>query len=97
MAAGKADDRIHRQEIRRIAELLDEAQLMGEDRRHFIRHALGITLGGTFKGQLFERLLRRKTGHGRFFRILIGKFVEREAAARGDFDRACYGLGIAAE
>ena len=97
LAAGKTDDRVHRQEIGRIAELLDEAQLMGEDRHHFIGHAFGIARGGTFKGQLFERLLRREAGHGALFWILIGKLVEREAAARGDFDCACQGLGIAAK
>ena len=41
--------------------------------------------------------LRRQTGDRDLFRILIGELVEREAATRGDVNRACQRLGIAAE
>jgi hypothetical protein len=78
-------------------QLLDEAQFVSEDRRHFIGHPFGMTLGRTFPGEPFERRLRREAGHRRFFRILIGELVEREAAARGDVNRARQRLGIAAE
>ncbi len=97
LAAGEADDRVHGQEVWRIAQRLDQAQLVLEDCRHLVGHAFGIARGSAFPGELFERLLRRQARHGRLFGILIGEFVEREAAAFGDLDRACQRLGIAAE
>ena len=66
-------------------------------RDDLVGHAFGIALGGAFPGQLFQRLLRREARHGPLFGILIGQFVEREAAALGDLDRARQRLGIAAE
>ena len=38
-----------------------------------------------------------REGHGRLEGILIGKLVEREAAAFSDFNCACQRFGIAAE
>ena len=70
---------------------------MREDCRHLVGHAFGIARGGAFPGELLERLLRRQAGHGCLFGILIGELVEREAAARGDVNRACQRFGIAAK
>jgi hypothetical protein len=78
----------------RVAQLLDETQLVGEDRYHFTGHALGIARGGAFPSEFFERLPRRQAGHGRLFWILICKLVERETAARGNVSRAADRRGI---
>ncbi len=97
LAAGEADDRVHRQEVWRIAQRLDQAQLVLEDCRHLVGQAFGISLGSAFPGEFFERLLRRQTRHGCLFRILVGKLVEREAAAFGDAKVRAKRLGIAAK
>ena len=56
---------LHRQEIRRVAELLDQPQFMAQDLDDLVRHTFGIALRGAFPGELLQRLLRRAARHRR--------------------------------
>ena len=86
---------MHGQEVGRVAERLDQPQLMLEQTDHLVRHALGIAPGSTFPGQPGERLLRCQAGDRDLGRILVGQLREREAAAVGDLERARQCLGVA--
>ena len=70
---------------------------MLERRAHLVRQPFGIAPGRALPGQLLQRLLRRQRRVGALLRILIGQFVEREAAALDDLERARQRLGIAGE
>ena len=97
LRAGEADDRVHRQEVRRVAELLDQPQLVLERRAHALGQAFGVALGRARPGQLLQRLLRGERGIVALLGILVGELVEREAAALGDLQRPRQRLRIAAE
>jgi hypothetical protein len=68
-----------------------------EEHDDLVRHPFGIALRRAFPGLCLQRLLRRETRHGPFFGVLIGQFIEREAAAFCDLDRTHQRLRIAAE
>jgi hypothetical protein len=57
----------------------------------------GIALDRTFPGQLLQRLLRRQRGIVALFRILVGEFVEAEAATFDDLECPRHGFGVARE
>jgi hypothetical protein len=61
LATGEADNRIHRQEIGRIAQRLDQTQFMLQDGDDLVRHAFGIAISRAFPNQSLQRLLRRYT------------------------------------
>ena len=54
--------------------------------------AFRIAVRRAFPGQLLQRLLRRQAGNADFMGILIGQFVQREAATIGDLDAARHGF-----
>ncbi len=56
---------------------------------HAIGHALRVTLGGTFPSKLLERLLRRESRIVALLGMLVGQFVEIEAAPVGDLQASC--------
>ena len=62
LRAGEAHDRVHGQEVGRVVELLDQAELVAQDRRHLVGQALGVALRGALPGQRLQRLLRRQPG-----------------------------------
>ncbi len=70
---------------------------MFEDGDHLVGHAFGIALRRALPGQLLERLLRREAGDRSLLGILIGEFVEREAAALGDPQGSRQRFGITAK
>ncbi len=71
-ASRELDDRVHSQEVRRVAKLLDQSQLVTKSALYLVRHVLGITRLGPLPGQAFEGLLRRKARDRRLFGILVG-------------------------
>ena len=86
LAAGKADDVVNRQEIRRVVELADQRSFMGDCREHFLRRATGIAPFQADGGQPFQRFLRGKRLVTQFLKdriigILVGQFVEGKADA----------------
>ena len=90
-------DGVHRQEIGRVAQRLDQAELVLEEAHHLVRHAFGIAARRPFPGELLERLLGGEARHRLFFGILVGELFKREAALLGDRDRPRQSVGIAAE
>jgi hypothetical protein len=75
----------------------DQPQFVLDLGSDFVRQSFGIAFGGAVPSQLLQRLLRRQTGHGPLFRILIGQFVHGEGAAIGDLGRAADSFRIARE
>ncbi len=86
-----------RQEIGRIVQLADQIELVTQGPAHRVGQTLGIAIRSAGPGQLFEGLLRRHARRRDLVGILIGQFVEREAAPVGDLDRAGQSLGIGLE
>jgi hypothetical protein len=97
LAAGEADDGIHRSEVRRVFEILDQPQFVREGLGHLVGHTLRIALGCTVLGQLLQRLLRCQAGDHGFVGILVGQLGQGEPAAIRDLDRAGERLRVAAE
>jgi hypothetical protein len=83
--ARKADDGFDREEIRRIAQALDEIEFVPQLCRYVIGQGSGIALGRAFPGQLFQTFLRGEAVLKLFRRIGVGQVIEREAAPFGDF------------
>ena len=73
----------------------DQAQFVLDERHHLVRHTLEIAARCTFPGELSERLLRRQAGQHLLLWILVGEFVEGEAALARNFDRASERFGVA--
>ena len=97
LAAGVADDAVHRQEIGGVPKLLDQAQLVAQLGCHRVRDGLRVAPGGAFPGQPLQGLLR---GQGRVFDlvgVLIAQVGEVEAAPAGEFDGAGDGVRVAGE
>ena len=84
----KAHDRMDGQEVRRVAQLLDEIEFVAKGLDHVVGKPLGIPPGRAFPGQTFQGLLRGERGVGALLGILVRQFVEREAAAIDDL-RPC--------
>src|SRR5207245_5991969 len=49
--AREADDVVDGEEIERVMQLVDEAQLMGDALAHLVRRAIGIAPGGALAGE----------------------------------------------
>ena len=87
-ALREAHEVVHGQKIGRVAELLDQQELVLEQLCHFGRRALGIALGDTLKGQPREVLLDREPRRRRIDRIVISQFVQGKTAGLDDLERA---------
>ena len=97
LRAGEADDGVHRQEVGRVVELLDQGELVPQAGADLVGQALGVARRRPLPGQLLQRLLWAQRRIVAFLGVLVGEFVEREAAAVGDLEGARERLGIAAE
>ena len=86
-AAGEADDGVNGQEVGRIAQGLDQSELVFQRRPHLVRQAFRIPVRRPRPGQGLQRLLRGLSRR-RLARILVGQLVQAEAAEIGDLDRA---------
>ncbi|EKD59570.1 MAG: hypothetical protein ACD_54C01271G0001, partial [uncultured bacterium] len=95
-AAGKADNIVHSQEIGSEAQLVDQAQFLGD---------LGFCVGinpvrepacQTFGGQPFQPRLCGFILTG-LMRVVIRQLVEREGAAGGNLQRAAQRGGVVAK
>ncbi len=95
-ATGEADDGVNGQEIGRIAQCLDQSELVFQRRPHLVRQSFRIPVCRPLPGQGLQRLLRG-LARRRLARILVGQLVQAEAAAIGDLDRPRQGLRIAGE
>ena len=56
--AGEGDDAVHGQEVGRVFEALDQAELVAQGLGDVVGQAFGVTSDGAFEGQLFEGCLR---------------------------------------
>ena len=92
-----ADDAVHGQEIRRVVELGDEGELVGELGRDPLRDAFGVAACGTLPGQSLERLLWREGRVLLLVGILVAQVAKVEAAAFGDLQRARDRVRVAGE
>ena len=97
LAAGEADDRVHRQEVGGVFQGLDQPQLVAKDRLDLVRHALRVAPFRPFPGQALQRGLRGHAGRRDLVGILVLQLFQREAAAVGDLQGAGQGLGIFGE
>ena len=97
LAARELHDGIHGQEIGRILQGFDQAELVLEQSHDLVGNAFRISSARTFPGELLECLLRRQPRQHLFFRILIGQLVEGKAALPRDLDGTRKGFGIARE
>ncbi len=94
---GVAHDVVHRQEIPRVVELRDDAQLLLDGVAYLRRNSPGITHRRALPGQVGEMLVRCQPGRDRFVRVLIGQFGKRKITALHDVLGAQDRLGIVAE
>ena len=86
-----------RQEVGRVAEFLDQVQLVLQCPDDLVGNAFGIAPSRAFPGQPCQGLLRGEAGFAGLVGILVGEIVEAEANAPGDLDRARDRLGPARE
>jgi hypothetical protein len=93
----EADEVVDGQEVRRVAQLADELQLVLERGAHAVRHAFGIAHARARPGQARQRLDGGLAVADHFVRVLIGDLVEREGHARGDGRGARDGVLVACE
>ena len=91
------DDAVHRQEMRRVVELVDQRQLVMKLADNGVGHAVGVRARGAVPGQRFQRLLRRLPGNAHLGGILVAQRVERKPAPLDDFQRAGNGVRMAGE
>ena len=78
-----------RQEERLVAQIRDQFQLLGKQRRHLLRHAGRITFLRSVPGQMSQMLRRRLTGRTQFLGIVVAKLVERESALFRQLQAGC--------
>ena len=97
VADGIAHDVMHRQEIPRVVELRDDAQLLLDGFADMRRNAIGIAHRSALPGQVGQMFVRRQARRDRFVRIFIGQFLQRKAAAPDDLLRAQHSVGMVAE
>ncbi len=85
------------EEIARVGQFLDEAQLVLDLLAHLRWNAFGIALRRALPGEMDEVLLRRAALRHDLVGIFVAQLAEAEAAALGELHRARHGLGIIAE
>ena len=93
LAAREGDDAVHRQEVRRVFEALDQTEFVAQGPGNVVGQAFGIPRHRAFERQLLEGMLRGQTFDPDLVRILVCKFVEAEPATVGDFDAARHRFG----
>ena len=87
LAARKAHDVVHRQEVHLVAALGDQPQLVHQLPAHLPGNTRRIAPARPFHGELPQRLRgRHAPGHG-FHRVLVLDGFEAEIAARGHHQR----------
>ena len=84
LRARVADDVMDRQEVRLVAQVGDQRELVLDDGLHFLRHALRVARLRLRVGHAPQPRGRRLAGGHDLLRILVAQFVERERAALGD-------------
>ena len=97
LASREADDGVHGQEVGGVFEGLDQSQLVAQDRRDLVRHALGVAPLSALPGQDLEGGLGRHARRRDLVRILVFQLLEGEAAAVGDLQGPGQGLGVFGE
>ena len=93
----KRDDVVDGEEVRRVTELGDEGQFLGEALLHLVGNPLRIALACALPGEMLELRLRRPARRDGLFGIFVAQLVEREAAGRRDLQRIGDGLRMVAE
>ena len=93
----EADQIPHGQEVRRVAQFVDELEFVFDQPAHFVGYAARITLASTDPRQVAEMLDRSQPARAEFLRVLVPQFVEREVAAVADLDRVCDRVGAVAK
>ena len=88
----EADDLPHREEVAAVVELVDEAQLLLELRRHVGGDRAAVALPGPGDGELGAATPRSSSPRAAAPRGSGSDLVEREGAARGDLARALDGV-----
>jgi len=81
--ACERDDLVHRQEVRRIAEVRDDGELVLDLARHLLRNAARVALAGALPGEGAEILHRRPSLRGELggndlVGVLVSQRIERE-------------------
>ncbi len=87
-APGEAHDVVHGQKIGRVAELLDQQELVLEERADLGRRAFRITPGGALPGEPGKMLLDGEPRGRRLDRVVVSQFVQGKTAGLGDLERA---------
>ena len=78
---GKPDDVMYREEIRFVAEFLDQRELVLHEPRHLVRHAFGPALPRAFPGQDAQMARRSASLGHELAGIFVTQFVERKLDA----------------
>ena len=84
MVFGPGDNVVNGEKIGGVIKLTDKGQLFPDGRRYLVWNTAGIPPGGPLPGQLFDMLLRRRSGRHRFVRILVSKLIQRKWTAIGN-------------
>lgn len=95
---GEPNQIVHRQEIRRVVQFVDQPKLVLNLPANFLRDPVRIALGGPLPRQLTKMLHRRKSRRTNLVRILIAKLIERKPGrATRDLNRPCDRLRLVRE
>ncbi len=84
---GEPHDRVHRQEVRRVVQLPDQAELVRDLRRHRLRHARRIRHRQALAHQPLQVLLVRQPRRLAFLRVPVAQLRQAEPAALHDGPR----------
>ena len=93
----KANDVIDGEEVARVIELGDQRQLLGNQRPHIFRNAVGVAFARQMPGQLFQVALRRLSGRNRLVGVFVAQFFKIEGDAFYDLHGASDGLRVGRE
>ena len=92
-----ADDVVDREEVGRVAKLLDQLELALDQLRHLLRHMIRIALLGPAPGAPGQLLVRRAAVVAVPDRVVVGELGELEPAPLQDLERALEGLRVVHE
>ena len=93
----EANDAVHRQEVGRVPQPIDEVQLVPDLSRNLVRQPFGIAVLCSPPCELFQGVLRRQARLHDLGRVLVFEFGEREGAALGNFGGSGDGVRVALE
>jgi hypothetical protein len=93
----EADDLVHRQEVARVAELLDDGELLPDLLAHGGGDAAGVAARGALLDETQQARGRGRAVGQRLGRVAVGELPHRELAALGDLARAAHGGGVVGE